>query len=117
MSFDINVHIYIHQPGADETLAKLDKIAVDLSSLRNLTMTTQAEVTATLAAVLEQQKKTAAEIVAVQASVATLQSTIQALEDQLANAGTAVSPELAAAVQAVKDQAQVVDDLIPDAPV
>jgi hypothetical protein len=44
-----------------------------------------------------------------------LQETIAALEEQLSDAGT-VSPELIAAVAAVKSKAQEVDDLIPDAP-
>ena len=93
-------------------MAELDKIGRKLESI----MATQAEVTATLAAVLAQQTKTAGEIVTLQASVTALQAMIADLEDQVANAGE-LSPELIAAVAAVKAKAQEVDDLIPDAPV
>lgn len=68
-----------------------------------------------LTAVRAQQEKTAGEIAALQASSNVLQATIVTLEEALAAAGTP-SAELTAAVAAVKVQAQVVDDLIPDAP-
>jgi cell division protein FtsB len=116
MTIDVNVHHYFHFPGGNEILAKLDKVADSINSLKDYTMSSQAEAAATLAAVLEQQKKTAAEIASVQASVDTLNATIATLTDELANA-TTVSPELQAAVDAVKAQAQIVDDLIPDLPV
>lgn len=78
-------------------------------------MATQAQLSADLRAVLEQQKKTAAEIAAVQGSVNTLKEKIVELETVIANGGDA-SQELTDAVQAVKDQAQITDDLIPDVP-
>lgn len=73
----------------------------------------QTEATATLNAVLEQQKKTQGEILTVQTGVTELKAKIVELE---AAAGGAISDELAFAIAAVKEQAQVVDDAIPDAP-
>lgn len=84
------------------------------TQLENI-MATQAELAADLKAVLAQQQKTAGEIAAVQASVDTLKAQIVDLEGQIATGGT-VSQELVDAVAAVKAQAQIVDDLIPDAP-
>jgi peptidoglycan hydrolase CwlO-like protein len=81
-------------------------------TLKNI-MATQAELAADLKAVLAQQQKTAGEIAAVQASVDTLKAQIVDLEGQIATGGT-VSQELVDAVAAVKAQAQIVDDLIPD---
>jgi predicted nucleic acid-binding Zn-ribbon protein len=110
--FTINVHHFHHlDESRGEILAELDKIGRKLESI----MATQAELTETLNAVLAQQTKTSGEIVALQASMDTLQQTIVALEEQIATAG-ALSPELIAAVAAVKTKAQEVDDLIPDAP-
>ena len=77
-------------------------------------MATQTELAADLKAVLAQQQKTAGEITAVQASVDTLKARIVDLEGQIAAGGT-VSQELVDAVAAVKAQAQIVDDLNPDA--
>ena len=75
----------------------------------------QTEAAATLNAVLAQQKKTEGEILTVQTEVGTLKTKITDLEGLLASGGE-VTAELAAAVQAVKEQAQVVDDAIPDVP-
>lgn len=78
-------------------------------------MATQKELAEQLKLVLAQQKKTAAEIAAVQVSVDTLKTKITDLEAVIAN-GDSASQELIDAVQAVKEQAQVADDLIPDVP-
>lgn len=78
-------------------------------------MATQSELAADLKAVLAQQQKTAGEITAVQKSVDDLKAQIVVLEGQI-NAGGTVTQELIDAVAAVKTQAQVVDDLIPDVP-
>lgn len=78
-------------------------------------MATQAELAETLRQVNEQQKKTGREIAALQASMDTLNAKIAELEAIIAAGGTP-SQELVDAVQAVKDQAQIVDDQIPDAP-
>jgi hypothetical protein len=77
-------------------------------------MATQAELAADLRAVRSQQEKTAAEIVAVQEAQTLALAKIAELE-ALISAGSIVSQELIDAVAAVKAQAQVVDDLIPDA--
>lgn len=76
-------------------------------------MANQAQLAADLKAVLEQQKKTAAEIAEVQAAQAVSLEKITALEEVIA-AGVQPSQELVDAVAAVKAQAQIVDDLIPD---
>lgn len=81
---------------------KLDKI-----------MATQADLAADLRAVRAQQEKTAAEIAAVQAAQTVALEKITELEAVIA-AGVAPTPELVEAVAAVKAQAQIVDDLIPD---
>lgn len=78
-------------------------------------MATQSELAADLKAVLAQQQKTAGEITAVQKSVDDLKAQIVVLEGQISAGGT-VTQELIDAVAAVKTQAQVVDDLIPDVP-
>lgn len=72
---------------------------------------TQTELTAILNGVVTQQKKTAAEITGVQTEVTTLKQKIADLEAAVPDDA---SPELEAAVEAVKAQAQVVDDEIPD---
>lgn len=81
---------------------KLDKI-----------MATQADLAADLRAVRAQQEKTAAEIAAVQEAQTVALEKITELEAVIA-AGVAPTPELVDAVAAVKAQAQIVDDLIPD---
>lgn len=78
-------------------------------------MATQAEQAQTLRDVLAQLQKTAGEIATVQSSVDALKARIVELEAIIASGGDA-SQELIDAVAAVKAQAQVVDDEIPDAP-
>lgn len=78
-------------------------------------MATQIQLTADLKAVLAQQKKTSQEIASVQAATDVLTAKIVELEAIIA-AGGEVSAELAAAVAAVKAQAQAIDDQIPDLP-
>lgn len=68
----------------------------------------------TLAAVKKQQEKTVREIAGVQGEVDTLKTKIEALEDA-AESGDVPQP-IADAILAVKEQAQMVDDAIPDAP-
>lgn len=76
-------------------------------------MATQAELAADLRAVRAQQEKTGGEIATLQGSVDTLNAKIVSLEALLA-AGGVVTQELIDAVAAVKEQAQIVDDQIPD---
>lgn len=78
-------------------------------------MATQAELISELKLVHAQQVKTAAEIADLQTGVTTLKDEIKRLEEVIAT-GVAPSQELVDAVAAVKSQAQIVDDLIPDLP-
>ncbi len=87
----------------------------NLNELRKAIMATQAELIQTLKDVSAQQKKSAGEIQAVQKSVDDLKAKIVDLEAAVA-AGGSPSQDLTDAVADVKAQAQVVDDLIPDAP-
>ena len=79
-------------------------------------MATITELVADLKAVKAVQEKTALEIQSVQAGVNVLNAKITELETIIA-AGNEVPAELVDAVAAVKLQAQLVDDLIPDLPV
>ncbi len=78
-------------------------------------MQSQAELTETLNAVAASQAKTAREIKSVQDKSDELAVKVAQLEEALANQAS-VTPELAAAVQAVKDGAKALDDQIPDLP-
>ena|SRR5258705_6219516 len=71
-------------------------------------MATQAELTTQLTAVNDKLKKIGTE-------TTTLLAKIDELKGIIAN-GPPVAPELQAAVDALSAQAQVVDDLVPDAP-
>jgi chromosome segregation ATPase len=86
-----------------------------IAEMESKIMATSAELAADLKLVLAQQQKTAGEIASVQTSVDALKAQIVDLEGQISVGGT-VSQELVDAVAAVKAQAQVVDDLIPDLP-
>lgn len=88
------------------------RVLRDINDRLEMIMATEVELIETLRQVNEQQKKTVTEIVALQGSVDLLNQRIAELEAIIA--GGSVSQELADAVQAVKDQAQIVDDQIPD---
>jgi chromosome segregation ATPase len=105
----IEIHVHHHQSDA----ASVDQLRRDISELRKLIMATQSEQAQVLRDVLEQQKKTAGEITTLQGSVDTLNTKIAELEAQIAAGGDA-SQELIDAVAAVRQQAQLVDDQIPD---
>ncbi len=92
-------HFHFH--GAD-TKKVLDR----LETLERTIMASQAEHAAQLVAVKEQLDKAKAEIVA----------NVAALEAAIAAAG-ATTPEVDAALAALKGSAQGLDDLNPDAPV
>jgi len=79
-------------------------------------MATQTQIAADLQTVLAQLKKTSAEIASVQAATDALNVKIAELEAIIASGGEA-SQELVDAVAAVKAQAQLVDEQIPDLPV
>lgn len=100
------------------TLEFIAVILVEIIERVDKIMATQAEVTAKLQAVLAQQNKTAAEIQDVQAGVDKLNAKVAELQAIIdaGNTGGQVSPELQAAVDAVVQEAQNVDNLIPDMP-
>lgn len=85
----------------------------DLKEMEKRIMASQAELTADLKAVLAQQQKTSAEIATLQSSVDAQTVKIAELEALVAQGGT-ITQELIDAVAAVKAQAQVIDDQIPD---
>lgn len=84
-----------------------------IDELERKLMASQKELAADLALVLEKQQKTAEEIKAVQEAQAVSLQKIADLEALVAS-GNAPTQELVDAVAAVKAQAQIVDDLIPD---
>ena len=84
-----------------------------LNSKLEKIMATQAELVADLKAVNAQQVKTLGEIETLQKSSDALSAKIVELEAVIAAGGT-VTQELIDAVAAVKAQAQIVDDQIPD---
>ncbi len=94
-SFRITIdHRHFWQPGLPISIQqRLDKI-----------MSTQAELAAALVSLKEQTDKSFTEIIA----------KIAELEEALNNAGT-VSPEVLAALDALKVSVQRVDDIVPDA--
>lgn len=91
-----------------EAITKLDRKLTKIMSI-------QSDLTADLKLVLAQQQKTSAEIATVQASVNVQAQRIAELEAIIA-AGGPITQELIDAVAAVKAQAQVIDDQIPDVP-
>ena len=84
-------------------------ILTALNEIKELIMATEAEITGLLTAATAQLQKIATE------SAATLQK-VTDLETIIASMGTNVTPELQAAVDALRAQVQLVDDLVPDAP-
>jgi septal ring factor EnvC (AmiA/AmiB activator) len=93
----IDLHVWFHDdPATHLILNRLGKI-----------MSTQAELAASLAAVSTQVAKIGTETSGLQAKIAELEAAI------LAAGGT--TPEVDAALAALKAQVQVVDDLVIDA--
>ncbi|MCA0240201.1 MAG: hypothetical protein LCI02_05020 [Proteobacteria bacterium] len=83
-------------------------LAHAVATLTDLLMTTKTQLAADLAGVAEQVTKIGAE-------TRTLLSKIDALATQLATADQ-IGDEAEAALAALKDQARVVDELVPDEP-
>ena len=94
MKIKINVFI---QGDFSEVLSKLEKI-----------MTTQVEGVVEIQAVKEQVTKIGTE-------TSTLLTKIEELTQAIENAGKDLSPEVQQALDDLKAQAQIVDDLVPDA--
>lgn len=99
----------IHELRHNRTHVILDR----LTQMENKIMATQAELSADLRAVRAKQEKTAQEIADLQTAQNVAIQKIVQLEEVIA-AGVTPSQELVDAVAAVKSQAQIVDDLIPD---
>lgn len=87
----------------------------DLQEMEKRIMASQKEIADGLKLVAEQQQKTIGEINTLQGEVTTLKGKITELEKIISEGGE-VTPELLAAFEAVKAQAQKVDDEIPDLP-
>ena len=85
----------------------------DLNAIAKIIMQTQAQLAEDLRAVLAKQQKTHEEILATKNSIVTLKGVIVDLEAVIAK-GEGATEELANAVAAVKLQAQIVDDDLPD---
>ena len=113
MKLDIDLNVYIHE---GEKTSRLLPLIQQLTHKVDHVMASQSEQAQILRDVYAQQQKTAGEIATLQGSVDTLNTRIAELETAVTAGGDA-SQELIDAVAAVKQQAQVVDDQIPDAPV
>lgn len=104
MSTDLHVHFH----GPITVQVSLPGILEALNQLKELITMNQAEAIAALQDATTQIQKIGDETRTLVQKVADL----TVLVEQQAS----VSPELAAAIEAVKAQVQVVDDLVPDAP-
>jgi flagellar hook-basal body complex protein FliE len=106
-------HVTFHKdpPSLDdgELTAMLANIADSLLSLRTQIMKTQSQLTAELTAIGNQLTKIGTESSTTLQKVADLEAAIAAQ-----TGGAEVTPELEAAVAALKTQVQVVDDLVSD---
>lgn len=98
----ITVDVYHHFPVNTDTLTALNQ-------LKELIMATQEELAADIANVTAQVTKIGTETSTLLQKVTDLQTII--------DSQGGVSPQLQAAVDALKAQVQVVDNLVPDAPV
>jgi hypothetical protein len=108
MKFDVNV---ISRP--DESLHKV--LSIMLSNLGEI-VKTSSQLVADLHAVLERQHKTAVEIAIVQDSVNRLTAKVAELQAIVGKGGfdSMITQELIDAVEAVKSQAETIDEQIPD---
>lgn len=84
-----------------------------LDHIERIIMATSAELVTSLEGAIAQLGKIGGETATLLARVEDLQA---ALDEAAANSNT-ISPELVAAVDALKAQVTVVDDLVPDVPV
>lgn len=90
-----------------QTLIILGAIAGTYHHLKRIIMTTQQELA-------QQLTETTAKIDKIGGETRSLLTKIQELTDAVNNAGN-VSPEVEAALQALKAQVDIVDSLVPDA--
>lgn len=101
--FRIEVHHYLHT----DPDPRPDQILAEIRELKEIVMSTQAELAANLTEILATVTKVGDETRALIAKVADLEAAI-------ATAGN-TTPEVDAALQALRDQVAVVDALVPDA--
>lgn len=101
--FRIEVHHYLHT----DPDPRPDQILAEIRELKEIVMSTQAELAANLTEILATVTKVGDETRALIAKVADLEAAI-------ATAGN-TAPEVDAALQALRDQVAVVDALVPDA--
>lgn len=99
-TFNFNLHVHAELGEALDILRQINQRSIAI-------MSTQAELASSLTAISEQVAKIGVE------SGKTLEK-VTALEDALRNAGN-TTPEVDAALAALKAQVQIVDDLVPDA--
>lgn len=104
-------HKHIHEHTVNINFTGLDKI-IELLSHNNLKLNS---IMATQAELAQQLRDLGTELGKIGGETSTLLQKIADLETQIGNLDN-VSPELQAAFDAVKQQAQTVDDLVPDAP-
>lgn len=95
----MQVHVHLHS----------DEILRAIHLLRKSIMTTQAQLAADLQAVSAQITKIGTETTALLTKITDLEAAIAA--------GGVTTAEVDTAMQALKDQAKIVDDMVPDAPV
>ncbi len=86
----------------------------DLAEMEKRMAKTQSEIAADLRLVVDQLKKSQGEIGVVQTEVTALKTKIDEMQKIIDGMGNAATQELIDAADAVKAQAQVVDDAIPD---
>lgn len=108
MARNCEFHFHFHNLNSAEIMEELKALRVELKLFKEEIMTTQVELAADLATVVTEVQKIGAETQTLIGKVTELEAVIAA--------GGPVTPEVAAALQAVKDQLKIVDDLVPDAP-
>lgn len=107
MSWTVDHHVYLHSPCGAHRCAHAADIIDAIDELKEQIMATQEQLAADLAAVTANVSKIGDE-------TRTLLSKIDDLTAAVAAAGN-TTPEVDAALAALKAQVAVVDDLVPDA--
>ena len=108
ITLQLNGPIHIHCCEDEGQAALLKQLIADISQLKELVMATREELVAELNAIKTQISKVGDE-------TRSLLTKVEELLVLLAGAGN-TTPEIDAAVTGVKEQLQIVDDLVPDAP-
>lgn len=103
----VDHHFHLPQGSADQSCAALASVSAQLTELKGLLMSTQAQLAADITAVADQVTKIGGETRTLLDKIAELQAAIDA-------AGS-VAPEVTEAMAALQAQVAVVDGLVPDA--